>query len=135
MNKLAVDDSNSSAETALRNALVAFLADLFREPAIKEALGALIAPSEPVSVGLVKAKVAAKAIGASITTFNRLAREPGAPCEMIGAQPRYDIEKFRAWLAARGKKPTTPSNQRSTDPIDVTSVLNRAGLRVVGGRE
>lgn len=79
---------------------------------------------------------AAKAVGATITTFKRANIEPDY---FVGTRPRWrDAESVRAKFAARGKLRTTPESKKamtkSNEDLDVTSTLAASGLRVVGGR-
>ena len=82
-------------------------------------------------------------IGKSPITVDRLVRM-GMPFEWIGSSKRFG-SAAEEWLKAQGKISTTAvSKQRSSnrkvivdqdpDPIDITAVAARAGLRVVGGR-
>jgi hypothetical protein len=86
-----------------------------------------VAPAEPV--GLVAKASAAKALGCSIATLDRLCAE-GAPVHHVGASRRFDVAELRAWLDARGRKAT---KAKPSDRVDVDRVLTRAGLHAVGG--
>jgi hypothetical protein len=89
------------------------------------------APVEQTTpVGPLTKNELAKALRTSIATVDRLVRE-GMPSEIVGTRRRFDLAPCRAWLAARGRKPTSKRRATDEDPIDVTRVVRRAGLRVV----
>jgi hypothetical protein len=75
----------------------------------------------------------AKRKGVSESTIKRMCKE-GLPVEVVGQRKKVDATKADAWLAKRGSKPTTPAVAARKDDVDVTSVLDRGGLRPVGGR-
>lgn len=87
--------------------------------------------------GIVDGRAFDRALGISAATRGRLVTE-GMPHETVGTRRRYDLAACRAWLAARGSKPTkvmqAPPKAADEDPIDVSRVLGKAGLRRVGGR-
>jgi hypothetical protein len=85
-------------------------------------------PPEPE--GLLAKPRAAKALGISVSTLDRLVIA-GAPVHHVGARRMFDITELRAWLAPRGRKPTTP---KPSDRVDVSDVLARSGLRIAGSR-
>jgi hypothetical protein len=78
---------------------------------------------------------AAKVVGATQTTFKRAKVEADY---FVGTRPRWrNAESVREKFAARGKAPTTPEPRAappSTDDVDVSALLDRGGLRVVGGK-
>lgn len=82
--------------------------------------------------GLLTKRGIALAIGVSIATIDRLDRE-GAPHERVGASKKYDLGRYRAWLAVRGSKPTTKASSDARIDAPTETLLERRGLRVVGG--
>jgi hypothetical protein len=58
----------------------------------------------------------------SRATIRRLVAE-GAPVTHIGQSPRFDVQAFRAWLDARGRKGTTA--KPSSGPIAGVRLLSR----------
>ncbi len=80
--------------------------------------------------GLVGKAGAAKHFGVSVSSIDRYTAE-GAPCHVVGTRRRYGLAELGAWLAARGKRPTTPATKHQDD-VDVDNVLHHAGLRMVG---
>lgn len=99
------------------------------------ALRALAALPPPVTTGLLDGRALDQALGVSATTRNRFVVE-GMPCELVGTRRRFDLAACRAWLAARGPKPTkvmvTPPKTPAEDTIDVSRALRNGGLRAVG---
>jgi len=92
-------------------------------------------PTAPT--GLLTKRQIAGAIGVSVATIDRFDRE-GAPFERVGASKRYDLEIYRAWVAARGAKPTTPEvttarTSTARPDADTERLLEAGGLRLVGG--
>lgn len=86
----------------------------------------------PPAGGLLNKQGIASAIGVSVATVDRFDRE-GAPHERVGNAKRYDLARYRGWLAERGSAPTTKTTATS-DRMDATTetMLQRRGLRVVG---
>lgn len=73
----------------------------------------------------------ARAVGVSLATIDRLTRE-GMPVEIVGNGKRYHVGRCREWLATRGRKRTTET-KKNVDDIDISDVVEAAGLRRVGG--
>jgi hypothetical protein len=98
--------------------------------AIREELRAL-PQAEPAL--FTKAQIA-RAIGVSVATIDRFDRE-GAPHERVGVSKRYDLARYREWLAGRGSVSTTKT-PRASNVIDLEAerLLERAGLRAGGAR-
>ena len=95
--------------------------------AVQTLLG-IAANREPTPDGtrLLTKEELAKKIGKSKSTIDRLDRE-GAPHVFVGDTKRYDLEKYRSWLVARGKRPTT-ARAPVTATVDVSDVIEGAGL-------
>jgi hypothetical protein len=88
----------------------------------------------PPADGIVSGPTLDRVLAISAATRNRLAKE-GLPFVHVGARRRYDVATCREWLAARGRKPASTERARGkADPIDISSITRRAGLRAVGGR-
>lgn len=116
-----------------RNPIVALLGEAIafalRQPGVLDALREATAPTAPAvtpkTTGLTKKELGA-ALGKSVSSIDRLDRE-GAPHTFCGDTKRYDLEAYRTWLSARGKRPTKaapPSND-----VDISDVADAAGLR------
>jgi hypothetical protein len=94
-----------------------------------------VSPHAPIAdtiPGALVAKVdAARALGVSVSTLDRLARD-GAPVHTVGGRRRYDVSELRVWLDARGQ--VSPRATPSSDRVDVFDVLERSGLRIAGSR-
>jgi hypothetical protein len=86
-----------------------------------------LVPDEPP--GLVGGPALDRALGISPATRHRLIRA-GLPHEAVGARSHFDVAVCRAWLAARGKKPSALPKRASRNDIDVTGLAARAGIRV-----
>jgi hypothetical protein len=84
-----------------------------------------------VDGALVDKKTLAAALALSTITVDRMCRE-GAPFEMVNARRRFDLAKVKAWCAARGQKTSHAGRAEEDDPIDISSIVRRAGFRVVG---
>jgi hypothetical protein len=82
---------------------------------------------EPAPEGLLSKARAAKAIGKSVATLDRLVKE-AAPWHPVGDRMMFDLVELRAWLEGRGRKPTKAKTRN--DDVDVTDILRRHGLRV-----
>jgi hypothetical protein len=111
----------------LLDALAARLAPLVASLVAAE----LAKPVAPIVEGLVDKRAAAQALGTSQATLDRLARE-GLPYERVGTRRRFDVQRCRSWLAARGKRPTTrlPAERRDAEvDVDVDAIAHAAGLR------
>jgi excisionase family DNA binding protein len=100
--------------------------------ALHAALRAVSAPSsvDPAPGSLVAKADAARALGISVSTVDRLARD-GAPVHHVGGRRRFDVAEFRTWLDSRGQR--SPSAKPVKDSIEVDDVLRGSGLRVAGG--
>jgi predicted DNA-binding transcriptional regulator AlpA len=109
----------------------ALVTALTRDEVITALRGIVATPATPREPeGLLAKPRAAKALGVSVSTLDRLVKE-GAPVHHVGARRMFDIAELRAWLSARGRKPTTP---KPSDRVDVSDVLARSGLRAAGSR-
>jgi hypothetical protein len=129
--------------TTARNPLAAALAPILVDIAriirddgeavmtLRELLAAVLPASQPAKEpepeGLLSKQKAAKAIGKSVATLGRLVDE-GAPWHPVGDRRMFDLVELRAWLEARGRKPTKAKTH--DDDIDVSDILRRHGLRV-----
>ena len=123
----------SLAASIILSALDALESDAELAARVRRVLGTAtpVDRPEPVSDGgLVNKTVAARRLGKSISTLDRLVAE-GAPYRMVGARRMFDVTELVAWCSARGRKPTTPA-KKNEDTIDVDGVLHGAGLRVAG---
>lgn len=131
---------NLRPEDVARNALVAsggqLLGDVIvaalRRPDVVEALRALSAPhpSAPApddGERLLPKKRIASTLGVSVATVDRLTREGMPVAAHVGDARRYDLEACKAWLAARGRRPTKA--QKKADDVDIADVIDSAGLR------
>ena len=110
--------------------LITLLADRIAARVVERLTPILAAPPpEPMPTGLVDKRTAAKAVGVSMPTLDRLTRE-GASVHAVGARRRFDIAELRAWFTARGRKPTKASaSTAKDDDIDVDDIIAAAGLR------
>jgi excisionase family DNA binding protein len=120
----------------MSNPIADLLADAIaiavQRPEIIAALRAVTAPAAPAEArGLVAKAEAARALGVSVSTLDRLARD-GAPVHAVGGRRRFDVSELRTWLDARGQ--VSPRATPSSDRVDVSDVLTRSGLRVAGKR-
>jgi hypothetical protein len=84
-------------------------------------------------VGLVDRRDAARAVGVSVATLDRLARD-GAPVHRVGARRRFDVVELRAWLEARGRRPAAPRAalpppRDDVDDAEVIELAAAAGIR------
>jgi hypothetical protein len=121
-----------------RNLLAGFLSSVvattLRHPDVIEAARALFAaptpPVEPEAGVLVAKSGAARALGVSVSTLDRLVAE-GAPHSTIGGRKRFDIGELIAWSNARGQRPANVKS--SKDSTDVSDILEAHGLRAIGG--
>ncbi len=84
----------------------------------------------PEPDGLLSKKQLAKRLDVSTATIDRLTREGMPIAAHVGDARRFDLDACRAWLGARGKRPTTP---RTEPKIDVDDVIDGAGLRLAKG--
>jgi hypothetical protein len=128
-------DSGASKPTKIIVLDGAELARIVRE-SVRDALAEAMPKhtSAPAITGLQSRALAAKALGISTSTLDRLLAEPdGMPFVQIGKSRKIDIAAAREWLAKRGPKPTTRTAKKKADDVDVTSVLARGGLRAAGG--
>ncbi len=125
-----MSDANSHL-LALAARLVAGIA---RDPEVVSAVRELLGTAAPTPAPslLTSAELAAR-VGASKATIARLANEPGAPVHFVGRAMRFDLGEFQAWLATRGRKPTSARPSKNDDAIDVSAAARRAGLRAIGG--
>ena len=93
-------------------------------------------PPETFAPGvLVDKRTAARAIGTSQATLDRLVHE-GAPVHVVATRRRFEISELRGWLAARGKRRTVAKpKRRDADDIlldqQVDEIARAAGLRRV----
>ncbi len=78
--------------------------------------------------GLMSKPRAAKAIGKSTATLDRLCAE-GAPVHFVGAAKMFDLAELRAWLDARGRRPT---HAKASDRVDISDIAAHHGLRAIG---
>jgi hypothetical protein len=87
---------------------------------------------QELPVGLVDKATAARAIGISVATLDRLTRA-GAPVTTVGARRRFDIPELRAWVKARGRRSTAvvPSTKIMDRQLEseVDELARAAGLR------
>jgi excisionase family DNA binding protein len=121
-----VSKNNQFAELLAEGIILAI-----KHPEFAATLRGIVTPTPtPEPEGLLAKPRAAKALGVSVSTLDRLVKE-GAPAHHVGARRRFDIAELRAWLASRGRKPTTP---KPSDRVDVSDVLVRSGLRIAGSR-
>jgi hypothetical protein len=58
----------------------------------------------------------------------------GMPALPVGSTVRIDVEAADEWRRVRGRRPTKAASKKTTsdDDVDVSGVLGRTGLRVVG---
>jgi hypothetical protein len=100
-----------------------------RRPDVVEAIRAVTeAPTseaEPADRLRTKRELA-MALGVSVSTIDRLTREGMPVAAHVGDARRYDVAACRAWLGARGKRPTTAP--RSGREPDIDDVIEAAGL-------
>lgn len=105
------------------------------ERGVERALAAA-RPEPAADIMLLDGRQLDRVLGISAATRCRLVLE-GMPHEQVGTRRRFDVAACRAWLAARGSKPTktmtTAPKTAAEDPIDVSRALGKAGLRRVGG--
>jgi hypothetical protein len=120
-----------------RNPLADLLGDAIAialsRPDVIATMRALFSPAtsdRTPPIGLVAKALAAKALGVSTSTLDRLVVE-GAPIHPVGSRRMFDVAELRSWLDARGQRP--PSARRVRDSVDVDGILHRSGLRAVGG--
>jgi hypothetical protein len=93
--------------TAPADALAAVLM-LFREAAregVAQALAAHVSAAPSTPAARLTIDDLAHAEKTSHATIRRLIRD-GAPVHYLGASPRFDLEEWRAWCAARGRQAT-----------------------------
>lgn len=139
MKSIAHDDSDRNGNEPapadpLTKLLGSAIALAITRPDVIAALREAFGPKEEAPK-LLNAAQLAKALNASKATVLRLAKEPGAPITFTGNSRRFELATFEAWLKTRGQKaalakaPVEPDE----DPIDVSAVARRAGLRTVGG--
>jgi hypothetical protein len=107
-----------------------------RRPDVVAAIQALtdnqpaVAADEP---GALLSKAAlGKRLDVSVATVDRLTREGMPVAAHVGDARRYDLETCRQWLAARGKRPTKAPKR---DTVDISAVVEGAGLRANGGQQ
>jgi hypothetical protein len=118
----------------LLDALVDRLAPRVAALVVEQMREAAKADAPPLPTGLVDRRDAARALGISIATLDRLARD-GAPVRRVGARRRFDLDELRAWLEARGRRPaaaTRPVHRRRDDDVDdddVVAMAEAAGIR------
>lgn len=101
-----------------------------RDPALAARIRAAVAPEDvrsPTPPKLLRAREAARALGVSVATLNRAARQ-GCPHVVVGTGNRFDLEEVRAWFHGRGRVPIAKAPP-DPDRIDVTNVARRAGFR------
>jgi hypothetical protein len=96
---------------------------------LRAIVGAAQAPAQVVDAdGLLPKQKIAKALDVSVATIDRLTREGMPIAAHVGDARRFDLDACRAWLAARGKKPTTAP--KKAHDVDIDDVLHGAGLTV-----
>lgn len=113
------------------------LANAIRSEPVRNALHqVLVEATTPTTstAGLLDMKQLCKEFGISRATGNRLAREPGAPRHHVGGRLRFDLNEFRNWLAARGRK-AAKVPPPSDEVIDVADLARRAGFHINGGAQ
>jgi hypothetical protein len=111
------------------DALLAMLADLVADRVVLRLVAEFSkrsAPPEPT--GLVDKRTAAKMLGVSMATVDRMTAQ-GMPTETIGARRRFDVPQCRTWLKARGRSATTPSRSERVIEVDLDDVIASSGLR------
>jgi hypothetical protein len=126
-------DKTITAHDVAGDVLLQILADAvalaITRPEVIEALraGLTVKTSEPdTAAGLLTKAQLAKALGKSVSTIDRLDREPGAPFSYCGDTKRYDRDAYASWLAGRGKCATKASKREAE--VDVDDVASAAGL-------
>jgi hypothetical protein len=122
--------------TAIVSLAAPLIVQLLERPEIADALRRALgtdapAPAQAPPTLLTKAQLA-RELGVSSATIDRH-DAAGAPVERVGARKRYVLETRRAWLAERGRFVSTspPKAKPLNDDTDVSSVVARAGLRLV----
>lgn len=94
----------------------------------------LVAQAAPAR-RLLSSRELAAAFGIGVTGVVR-ATAAGMPFEPVGSKRRYSLEDCRAWFAEHGARPLPVTHREvkaEDDPIDVSAVVSRSGLRRVGG--
>lgn len=76
--------------------------------------------------GLLDRRGIAAALGCSVSTLDRAAKEPGFPVHLVGARRRFELSEVRAWFARRGSSPTKPTS----GDAEVAGILRAAGIAV-----
>ena len=94
---------------------------------VREAVRAEIGTSSPASATAttrVTLDELARLEACSRATIRRLVAE-GAPVTYVGQSPRFDVEAFRAWLEARGRKGTQAPAKMPGAPVAGVRLLSR----------
>jgi hypothetical protein len=100
-----------------------------QRPEVAAALRAIVGPVPPAEEpdALLAKGALAKRLDVSPSTVDRLTREGMPVASYVGDARRYDVAACRAWLAARGRKPTRAA--KPANEVDVDDVLAANGLR------
>lgn len=116
-----------SLAALLGDAIVLTLA----RPDVIEALRQVYVAAPDAPTGLLSNAQLAAVLGVSKATIGRLELKPAL---FVGRSPRFNLDDAKQALAVRGKQPTKAKVRPvDADPIDVSAVGRRAGLRLAGG--
>jgi hypothetical protein len=126
-----LEDGQAKLPELVANLLKRSLLALVRDPEVRAALNNLREEPAAPSVHMTRGEYARsrRISGASVS---RLVAA-GMPVVPLGTTDRIDPVAADEWRRSRERKPTTQSKS-STDDVDVTDALGRAGLRAAGAR-
>lgn len=124
-----LDDGPEHIGSILGRVLAQALVVALKDPDVGEVVRALGEgeKAEPKATDLSTEQVC-KRLGIS---RSKLRRSGISPTRYIGSSPRFDLDHVRGQFEARGRKAAAPrAPAPDEDPIDISAVARRAGLRV-----